>query len=155
MAAGGVVLVASDTSDIERTLHQLRVLLLFAALGAALLAGLAAALLTRRGLRPLRRLSAAAREIERTADPGRRMPPASTDDEVGRADEVLNGMLAALERARDDERRFLADASHELRTPVTSLLGNVEYVARHGATTRCSPSCATTRRGWPGWSTTC
>jgi signal transduction histidine kinase len=46
---------------------------------------------------------------------------------------VLNGMLAALERARDSERRFLADASHELRTPVTSLLGNVEYAARHGA----------------------
>jgi two-component system, OmpR family, sensor kinase len=46
---------------------------------------------------------------------------------------VLNGMLAALDRARDSERRFLADASHELRTPVTSLLGNVEYAARHGA----------------------
>ena len=61
------------------------------------------------------------------------MPPATTDDEIGRLTEVLNGMLAALDRARDSERRFLADASHELRTPVTSLLGNVEYAARHGA----------------------
>ena len=127
------MLVGSDTSDIERTLHRLRVLLLFAALGAALLASLAAALLTRRGLRPLRQLSEAAREIERVPDPGRRMPPATTDDEIGRLTEVLNGMLAALDRARDNERRFLADASHELRTPVTSLLGNVEYAARHGA----------------------
>jgi signal transduction histidine kinase len=42
-------------------------------------------------------------------------------------------MLASLEQARDGERRFLADASHELRTPVTALLGNVEYAARHGA----------------------
>ena len=42
-AAGGAVLVASDTSDIERTLHRSRVLLLFAALGAAVLAGVAAA----------------------------------------------------------------------------------------------------------------
>ena len=133
LAAGGAVLVGSDTSDIERTLHRLRVLLLFAALGAALLASLAAALLTRRGLRPLRQLSEAAREIERVPDPGRRMPPATTDDEIGRLTEVLNGMLAALDRARDNERRFLADASHELRTPVTSLLGNVEYAARHGA----------------------
>jgi two-component system, OmpR family, sensor kinase len=132
-AAGGAVLVASDTSDIERTLHRLRVLLAIAALVAALLAGAAAALLTRRGLRPLRRLSDAAREIERLPDPGRRMPPATTDDEIGGLTEVLNGMLAALERARDSERRFLADASHELRTPVTSLLGNVEYAARHGA----------------------
>jgi signal transduction histidine kinase len=42
-------------------------------------------------------------------------------------------MLSSLEAARTSERRFLADASHELRTPVTSLLGNVEYAVRHGA----------------------
>jgi signal transduction histidine kinase len=42
-------------------------------------------------------------------------------------------MLSSLESARASERRFLADASHELRTPVTALLGNVEYAARHGA----------------------
>jgi signal transduction histidine kinase len=41
-------------------------------------------------------------------------------------------MLASLEAARASERRFLADASHELRTPVTTLLGNVEFAARHG-----------------------
>jgi signal transduction histidine kinase len=46
----------------------------------------------------------------------------------------LNEMLASLERARDNERRFLADASHELRTPLTALRGNVAYLARHGAT---------------------
>jgi signal transduction histidine kinase len=132
-AGGGAVLVASETTDIQRTLHRLRVLLAFAALAAALLAGAAAAGLTRRGLRPLRRLSAAARAIERSPDRGRRMPPAPADDELGELTEVLNGMLAALDRARDAERRFLADASHELRTPVTSLLGNVEYAARHGA----------------------
>jgi signal transduction histidine kinase len=42
-------------------------------------------------------------------------------------------MLESLEASRDNERRFLADASHELRTPVTALLGNVEYLAHHGA----------------------
>jgi signal transduction histidine kinase len=54
-------------------------------------------------------------------------------DEVGRLSAVLNRMLASLEHARAIERRFLADASHELRTPVTALLGNVEFVSRHGA----------------------
>ena len=97
------------------------------------LAAFAAALLTRRGLRPLSRLAAAAGEIERTADPARRLPEAAALDEIGRLTGVLNRMLAALEASRASERRFLADASHELRTPVTSLLGNVEYAARHGA----------------------
>ena len=127
------MLVGSDTSDIARTLHRLRVLLVLAALAAALLAGTAAALLTRRGMRPLRRLTDAARDIERTSDPARRMPEPAVDDEIGELTEVLNRMLAALDAARDTERRFLADASHELRTPVTSLLGNAEYAARHGA----------------------
>ena len=42
-------------------------------------------------------------------------------------------MLSSLASSRAAERRFLADASHELRTPVTTLLGNVDYAARHGA----------------------
>jgi two-component system OmpR family sensor kinase len=105
-------------------------------------------LLTRRELQPLRRLASAAGEIERTADPARRLPerPASrmqrddvadlprppAGDEIDQLTGVLNRMLASLEVARASERRFLADASHELRTPVTTLLGNVEFLVRHG-----------------------
>ena len=132
-ASGGAVLVASDTTDISDTIHHLGFVLTLTGAGAALLAVLAAAVLTRRGLRPLRRLAAAAGEIERTADPSRRLPEAGTADEIGQLTGVLNRMLASLEQARASERRFLADASHELRTPVTALLGNVEYAARHGA----------------------
>ena len=101
--------------------------------GAALLAALLAAVLTRRGLRPLSRLAAGAGEIERTADASQRLPERAVADEIGQLTGVLNRMLASLEAARAGERRFLADASHELRTPVTTLLGNVEFAARHGA----------------------
>jgi two-component system, OmpR family, sensor kinase len=132
-AAGGAVLVASDTSDIAHTTSRLGVLVALSGAAVALLAALAAAALTRRGLRPLRTLAAAAGEIEATADPTRRLPEAATLDEIGRLTGVLNRMLASLEQARESERRLLADASHELRTPVTALLGNVEYAARHGA----------------------
>ena len=132
-AGGGAVLVASDTSDISQTTAHIGLLVVLIGAGAALLAALLAAALTRRGLRPLRRLAAGAGEIERTPDPSRRLPSREVADEIGQLTGVLNRMLASLEAARAGERRFLADASHELRTPVTTLLGNVEFAARHGA----------------------
>ena len=132
-AGGGAVLVASDTTDISDTTAHLGVVVILTGVGAALLAALAAAVLTGRGLRPLRRLAGAAGEIERTADVSRRLPERGVADEIGQLTGVLNRMLASLEAARQSERRFLADASHELRTPVTTLLGNVEFAARHGA----------------------
>jgi two-component system OmpR family sensor kinase len=133
VAAGGAILVASDDSDIASTTSHLIVLVILSALGAAALAAIAAAGLTRRGLRPLRGLADAAEEIERTGDPSRRLPASSARDEIGGLTGVLNRMLGGLERSRAVERRFLADASHELRTPVTTLRGNVEYAVRYGA----------------------
>jgi two-component system OmpR family sensor kinase len=132
-ASGGVVLVASDTSDIAHTTGDLGVVVGLSGAGVVLLAAIAAAVLTRRGLRPLSLLADAAGEIERTADASRRLPEPALSDEVGQLTGVLNRMLASLEQARAGERRFLADASHELRTPVTALLGNVDYAARYGA----------------------
>jgi signal transduction histidine kinase len=132
-AAGGAVLVASDTSDISRTIGHLGFVLVVAGLVVIAVTVAGAALLTRRGLRPLRRLAGAAADIERTADPAARLPASGVGDEIAQLSGVLNRMLASLEDARASERRFLADASHELRTPVTALLGNVEFVARHGA----------------------
>ncbi len=131
-AGGGAVIVGSSTQEIERTSGRLARLGLLSALAAAALGAAAAAALTSRGMRPLRRLSAGAGEIRRTGDPSRRLPPEGTG-ELAELTRTLNGMLDALERARATERRFLADASHELRTPVTALVGNVAYLARHGA----------------------
>src|SRR4051794_13683310 len=132
-AGGGAVVVAASTRDTEETLDRLRTLLLLAAVLAAALGALAAALLTRRSLGPLARLSSAAATIERTGDASRRLPDPAADDEVSELAGTLNRMLAALEASRRRERRFLADASHELRTPLTSLAGNVEFLVRHGA----------------------
>lgn len=135
-AAGGAVLVASDTTDIVDTIGHLGFALAVAGAVVALLAALTAGVLIRRGLRPLRRLASAAEEIERTADPARRLPGSRADarpaEEIAQLTGVLNRMLASLERSSASERRFLADASHELRTPVTTLLGNVDYAVRHG-----------------------
>jgi len=132
-AAGGAVAVAAPTHDVESTLETVHLFVLAAALTAAAVAAAALAVLMRRALAPLGRLTRAAADIERTGDARQRLPEAESDDEVGRLAETLNGMLAALERSRAAERRFLADASRELRTPLTALAGNVDHLARHGA----------------------
>jgi two-component system, OmpR family, sensor kinase len=132
-ASGGAVIVAGTTSEIAETLDRLHLFALLSALAAAALAAVASLLLVRRALRPLERLSTGAAEVERTGDVGRRLPEPGSRDEVGRLAETLNRMLSALERARETERRFLADASHELRTPVTALRGNIDYLRLHGS----------------------
>jgi two-component system OmpR family sensor kinase len=133
-ASGGAVVVAASTADLEDTLRALRLGVILSAVAAAVLGAAAVALLLGRALRPLRRLAASAAEIERTADPGHRLPETGVDDEVGRLATTLNAMLGSLERSREAQRRLIADASHELRTPLTALQGNVAYLARHGAT---------------------
>ncbi len=132
-ASGGAVLVATSVRDIDATFARLRELIALAGLAAAALGALLAALLTAHGLRPLRRLAAGARTISERPDPGRRLPTGATGDELEELAVSLNRMLDALDRARAAERRLLADASHELRTPVTALRGNAAFARRHGA----------------------
>ena len=131
-AAGGAVLVAGTTSETGETLSETRRLVLLVALAAALVGAALAALLARRALAPLTRLSTGARAIEGTGDASQRLPAPAAADEVGELAATLNAMLASLERAREAERRFTGDASHELRTPLTALRGNISYLARHG-----------------------
>ncbi|HSO98137.1 MAG TPA: sensor histidine kinase N-terminal domain-containing protein, partial [Solirubrobacteraceae bacterium] len=119
-AAGGAVLVASDIGDITHTTHRLALLLGLTGLGVALAGAVAIGALTRRGLRPLAELVGAAEQIEATADPDRRLPApprgrfTSAPRELQGLTGVLNRMLSSLSRSRSQERRFLADASHEL-----------------------------------------
>ena len=126
-------MVAGTTAEIDATLDTTRRFVVLGALAAALVAGVLATLLAAGALRPLRRLSAGARTIERSGDASARLPIPVARDEVGELAGTLNGMLASLERAREAEQRFVGDASHELRTPLTALRGNVDYIARHGA----------------------
>lgn len=132
-AAGGAVIVAGSTRDLDETLRSLHLFVLLAGVVASAFAAVAVAIMMTRALRPLGQLAESAADVERTGDPRRRLPEPAARDEVGTLARTLNEMLASLERARDNERRFLADASHELRTPLTALRGNVAYLARHGA----------------------
>jgi two-component system OmpR family sensor kinase len=132
-AAGGAVIVAGTTAEIDETMDTTRRFVVLSSVAAALLAAALATILARRALGPLRRLSSGARAIERSGAASERLPAPGVHDEVGELADTLNAMLASLERAREAEQRFVGDASHELRTPVTALRGNAAYVARHGA----------------------
>jgi len=131
-AAGGAVLAGSSLGAVTDTLGHVRAVIAISAIAAALIGGVLVALVAGRGLRPLRRLTAAAGAIEHTGDASQRLPQVDAPREIAELTGTLNGMLAALEHSRATERRFLADASHELRTPLTSLRGNAAYLAKHG-----------------------
>ncbi len=91
------------------------------AAGGAVLAG--------RALRPVREMSNAARQIT-AEDLGRRLARRGADDEIDHLADTLNTMLAGLEAAFAQAKRFSADAAHELRTPLTALKGEMEVALR-------------------------
>jgi two-component system OmpR family sensor kinase len=132
-AAGGAVIVAASTRDVNATLRRVRTALAVGGAAAGLVGAIVALFLSRRALRPLRTLTAGAALVETTGDPARRLGAADASGDVRTLTDTLNRMLAALEAASESERRFVADASHELRTPLTALRGNIDYVAAHGA----------------------
>jgi len=130
------LLYARPLSDIDHTLARVKLFLVLGVLGGTVLALLAGLANARRAMRPIAALTDAAREIERTRDPSRRLPHTRADDEVTELARTLAGMLQALDLARSGteamlvrQREFVADASHELRTPLTSVLANLELMA--------------------------
>ena len=126
-----VLVVGITREDRAETLRSLRDELLIAGPIALLLATLAGYVLAGLSLRPVERMRrrAAAISAER---PGERLPVPQTRDEVERLGETLNAMLARLETALERERNFVADAGHELRTPLALLRTELELALRHG-----------------------
>jgi signal transduction histidine kinase len=87
-----------------------------------------------RTLRPVARIESEMAEIT-ASDLSRRMPVPDTGDEVARLAGTLNTTLDRLEQAVGQQRRFVSDASHELRTPITGLRTRVEVALADPAST--------------------
>ena len=131
---GFAVLVTHGMAETNSTLAELRLILLVLMLGGAALASLLGWFVARTALAPVRRLTAAVQRVTHTKDLGERIDERRRD-EIGSLAHSFNSMLGVLDdtvRRLDEsakvQRRLVADASHELRTPVTSLRTNIEVL---------------------------
>lgn len=119
--------LARSLEPIERISTQLRNALIVGGLLAAAIAGVLAYMLAYQALKPFSAIVEDARYI--SADRlSTRLPMSYGVDEVSRLAHTFNSLLDRLQKAFDQQRRFVADASHELRTPLTTIRGNVDVL---------------------------
>ncbi len=127
--AGLVLTAALRLDPAEATLRTLALALTL--LGSALwgLSALFGRRICRRALAPLTRMAATARDLG-VDDPSRRLPVAPTGDELEDLARAFNGLLDRWHEALERQRRFAGDASHQLRTPLTAVIGQVDVALR-------------------------
>jgi two-component system OmpR family sensor kinase len=120
-----IVVVGASLETRDDALLTLRNELLVGGPAALLLASLLGYLVAGAALRPVERMRARAAEISANRL-DERLPVVRSRDEVSRLGETLNAMLGRLETSLERERSFVADASHEFRTPLAHLQAEVE-----------------------------
>lgn len=128
----GTVQVGQSLAGMQFTLQRLQriygigtgIVILFSLMGGLILANI--------GLKPVEQLTQAARKLMHVGAGEQRIPYVGPADEIGNLATTFNEMLGRLQILIQSQRQFLTEAAHELRTPISSMLGNVDLLSRYG-----------------------
>ncbi len=120
---------AISLEAVQGTLRNLALVLISLSGGLWIMALIFGRRLSRRALRPVTRMADAARAIGGD-EVEQRLPVPQTDDELEELGQSINALLGRLQESFERQRRFTGDASHQLRTPLTAILGQVELALR-------------------------
>lgn len=123
----GAVMVARPLTEVNRVLSGMLWLLIVVGAGGIVLAGVLGLLIARTALAPIARFTKRAETLSGGLDLSQRLE-VEGDDELARLARSFNVTLDALERSLEAQRHLIADASHELRTPIASLRANIEVL---------------------------
>ncbi len=125
------LVVAQSLAATTNALGRAGFFLLVSILVILILALMSGVLLIRRALSPVRRITATAQSIESSSDLSRRVGYRGPRDEIGQLANTFDHMIERLEKALQTQKNFIADASHELRSPLTVIQGNLDLLKRN------------------------
>ncbi len=124
---GSALMIARPLTEVEHELSHLLLILVLIGAGGIVLAALLGALVARTALAPVARFTSSTERLRGSLDLSSRLEVRGRD-ELARLAESFNGTLDALERSVAAQRHLIADASHELRTPIASLRANIQVL---------------------------
>lgn len=123
---GRVVIMSQDITFNKQTLDSLRLVLILVGVTGTLGAIVAGVAVASTGVQPINRLRRAADRVSATGE--LRQIPVYSNDELGALTTSFNNMMGALQISKEKQKDLVADAGHELKTPLTSLRTNVELL---------------------------
>ena len=124
---GGAVQVARSLEEVDSQLNRILVALIVVGGVGVALGGALGAVVARTALVPIARFTGRTERLREEADLSERMEVVG-DDELARLARSYNATLDALEASAEAQRHLVADASHELRTPIASLRANIQML---------------------------
>jgi heavy metal sensor kinase len=124
-----IVQVAASLEDVEDALNTLFIILMITVPLALMVASLGGQFLANKALKPVDNITQTARMIT-SQNLNQRIKPPKVKDEISRLTETFNEMISRLDQSFSQVKQFTTDASHELKTPLTILKGEVEVTLR-------------------------